>query len=97
MNDGDKSAKWNRGKKLYLLLVYRHLESHNMTQMESEFSENGLGLVPHVLAYMNTSATTAYEADDGSIYHVATRFNLSLLFELVRDWKTPEMYQFHHD
>ena len=89
MNDGDKSAKWNRGKKLYLQLVYRHLKGHNMTQIESEFSKDGMGLVPHVLASINTYAN-AYEADDES------NLNLSLLFELARDWKTPEMYQFQH-
>ena len=56
-----------------------------MKQIESEFSGDGLGLVPHVLACVNTYAL-GYE----------WKYNLSFLFELARDWKTPEMYQLHH-
>ncbi|EJK70935.1 hypothetical protein THAOC_07667 [Thalassiosira oceanica] len=85
MNNRDKSAKWNRSRKLFCLLARRHLDDRNMTQLESEFSEDGAGLLPHVLACINTYATD-YQA----------KFNLSLLFELARDWKTPEMYQFRN-
>ncbi|EJK47303.1 hypothetical protein THAOC_33986 [Thalassiosira oceanica] len=85
MNNRKKSTKWNRSRKLFCLLARRHLDDRNMTQIESEFSEDGMGLLPHVLACINTYATE-YQA----------KFNLSLLFELARDWKTPEMYQFRN-
>mmetsp|Transcript_8302 Transcript_8302/g.19480 ORF Transcript_8302/g.19480 Transcript_8302/m.19480 type:complete len:505 (+) Transcript_8302:100-1614(+) len=84
MNNGDNSAKWNRGRKLFCLLAQRHRDDRNMTQLESEFSQDGMGLVPHVLACINSYAT-----------HDKAKCHLSLLFELARDWKTPEMYQLH--
>ena len=43
-----------------------------------------MGLVPHVLACIYT-----YSADGPK--HEC----LSVLFELTRDWKTPEIYQFN--
>ena len=88
MNDSSKSSKWNRRRKLLWLLEKMHHDGVNMTQIVSEFSEDDLGLVPQVLACINTYAT-----DYGS---VASIYNLSLIFELARDWKTPEMYQFRH-
>ncbi|EJK48587.1 hypothetical protein THAOC_32602 [Thalassiosira oceanica] len=84
MNNRHKSAKWNRGRKLFCLLAQRHRDDRNMTQLESEFSQGGMGLVPHVLACINSYAT-----------HDKAKCHLSLLFELARDWKTPEMYQLH--
>ena len=86
MNVGGKPAKWNRRKKLFWLLAKRHRDGTNMTQIESEFSENGIELVPQLTACINTYAT------DG-----VSKYNLSLLFELARDWKTPEIYQFHRN
>ena len=88
MNDSDKSAKLNRCRKLFWMLAERHRKGLNMTQIETEFSEDSLGVLPHVLACINTYAT-----DYGSY---GSNYNLSLLFELARDWKTPEMYQLHH-
>ncbi|EJK72124.1 hypothetical protein THAOC_06376, partial [Thalassiosira oceanica] len=89
MNNRNKPAKWNRGRKLFCLLAQRHCDDRNMTQIESEFSEDGMGLLPHVLACINTYATD-YRSSSMSV----SNFNLSLLFELARDWKTPEIYQF---
>ena len=83
-NDSDKSAKLNRRKKMFWLLAHRRLNGCIITQLESEFSEKGLGLVPHVLACIN-----AYSAD------YPKDLCLSVLFELARNWKTPEMYQLH--
>ena len=90
MNDCNKDAKWNRRRKLFWLLGRRHIHGLNMTLFEPEFSGDSLGVMPHVLACINTYATTVYAEGYQS------RLHLSLLFELARDWKTPEMYQFHH-
>ena len=87
MNDSDKPAKWNRRRKLIELLAIRHCKGCNMTQIES--SQDGLGVVPHVLACINAYATDCKP-------DFVSKYNLSLLFELARDWKTPEMYQLHH-
>ncbi|EJK72637.1 hypothetical protein THAOC_05812 [Thalassiosira oceanica] len=84
VNTISKSSKSNRGRKLFWLLANRCKEGCNMTQLESEFLEDSIGLVPYVLACANIYAT-----DNES------NSNLSLLFELARDWKTPELYQFH--
>ena len=68
-----------------------------MKQIESEFSGDGLGLLPHVLACINTYAKASDALAKNSYAARATsKFKLSLLFELARDWKTPEMYQLHH-
>ncbi|EJK53965.1 hypothetical protein THAOC_26495, partial [Thalassiosira oceanica] len=56
INHRDKPAKWNRGRKLFCLLAQRHRDDRNMTQLESEFSQDGMGLVPHVLACINSYA-----------------------------------------
>ena len=90
MNRSYGAIKWNRRRKLLWLIEHRHLIGRNTTQIETEFSEDGLGLVPHVLACINTY-TVGFESAD-----VTWSYKLSLLFELARDWKTPEMYQLHH-
>ncbi|EJK61754.1 hypothetical protein THAOC_17700, partial [Thalassiosira oceanica] len=89
MNNNSKSARWNRGGKLFWLLVARHRKGTNVSQLEPEFSEDGMGLVPHVLACISTCSTYWKRTD------FTARWNLSVLFEVVRDWKGPEMYQFH--
>ena len=86
MNDSIKSGKWNRGRKLFWVLVIRH---PNASHIESELPERNMGFVPHVLACINTYSTYWRRSD------FIANCNLSVLFELVRDWKTPEMYQFH--
>ena len=50
MNRRDESAKSNRRRKLFELLVNRHLSGRIISQLESEFSEDAMGLVPHALA-----------------------------------------------
>ena len=84
MNDNDEPAKQNRREKLFSLLLYRYREGCTISQLESEFSEDCMGLVPHVIACINTYA--AYR------HHPQTQC-LSILFELARNWKTPEIYQ----
>ena len=86
MNGDNFSGSFNRGKKLFFVLAARHYrKGYNITQFESEFSGAGMRLVPHVLACVSTySETTKLDVC------------LSVFFELVRDWKTPEMYQFQH-
>ena len=84
MNDDDESESWNRGKKLFFLLVLRHRKGHNITQLESEFSGDDVGLVPRALACINVYSGEYYTSC------------LSIIFELVRNWKMPEMYQFQH-
>ena len=84
MNRSNQSAKLNRAQKLFLLLRKRRREGCSITLLESEFSEEGMRLVPHVLACVNAYAKGCFK-----------RRCLSVLFELVRNWKTPEIYQFH--
>ncbi|EJK75221.1 hypothetical protein THAOC_03064 [Thalassiosira oceanica] len=84
MNKLDTSAKFDRGRKLYNILRQRYHRGCIILQLESEFSGDGIGLVPHVLACVNT-----YSAD------YKPNMCLSILFELARNWKTPEIYQVH--
>ena len=81
MNRNNESAKWNRRRKLCWLLRQRHFDGRIISQLESEFSEDGMGIVPQVLACINM-----YFAD-------SSRYCLEVLFELVRDWKIPEILQ----
>ena len=87
MNDGNKSAKWNRGRKLFSLLRKRHHKGCNIIELESEFTENCMGLVPHVLACVRTYSSTYPRKR-------SKQKCLAVIFELVRGWKMPEMYQF---
>ena len=86
MNDREKSAKFNRRRKLFRQLAIRHLEGCNVPQLEAEFSEEGVRIVPHVLACVNRYCCEEVNRPQDCI---------SILFELARDWKTPEIYQFH--
>ena len=82
MNHYNESAKWNRGRKMILLLEKRHQEGCSISQLKSEFSKDCTELVPHVLARIN-SFCGDFEAQG----------KLSVLFELMRHWKMPEIYQ----
>ncbi|EJK62685.1 hypothetical protein THAOC_16693 [Thalassiosira oceanica] len=84
-NDGHRSAKVVRGMKLFSLIWHRHREDQTTSQLQSEFLDEGVKLVPHVMACINTYAAK-----------FPKRKCLSVLFELARDWKTPEMYQLRH-
>ena len=85
MNRWNQSAKSNRGRKLFLVFAQRHdLKGYNITQFESEFSEDSMKLVPRVMACINT-----YSAD------FPLKVCLWIYFKLVRDWVLPEMYQFY--
>ena len=64
-----------------VLATQRHADGRIISQLESEFSEDGMGIVPQVLACINT-----YFAD-------SSKGPLPILFELVRDWKIPEILQ----
>ena len=83
MNDSDKCSKLNRGRKFYALLAHRHLDGSNVSQLEAEFSEDGVKIAPYVLASVN------------KYYWEEVKDCISILFELARDWKTPEIYQFN--
>ena len=82
----EKSAELNRCSKLFRQLAIRHLEGCNVSQLEAEFSEEGVRIVPHVLACVNRYCCEEVNRPQDCI---------SILFELARDWKTPEIYQFH--
>ena len=84
MNYNNQSAKRNRRKKLFYLLENRHRTGRMISLLESEFSKDSMTLVPHVLACINT-----YSAKNSE------QRCLSILFELARNWKTPEIYQLH--
>ena len=84
MNHSNKSAKWNRRRKLFCLLKNRHRDGCNVSQLESEFTDDSMGIVPHVLACVSTYSAGCSKG------HC-----LSMLFDLARNWKTPEMYHFH--
>ena len=90
LNRDDKSAKSNRGQKLFGLLVGRHHEGCGVSQLELEFSKDCIGLVPHVLACINTYSSNF----EGEGKLPVEKICLSILLELTRDWKTPEIYQF---
>ena len=80
MNDNDEPAKQNRREKLFQLLVMRHHEGCNISLLESEFTENCMGLVPHVLACVSTYSSTY----SGGIFEQKC---LSVIFELVQTGK----------
>jgi len=91
MNFRGVSAKKNRGRKLLSVLLKRHRKGCNISQLESEFSEDCFGLVPHVLACIH--AYSLYDPTYGHVPLIQCN-SLSFLFELLRGWKMPEMYQF---
>ena len=53
MNFGHVSAKSNRGRKMFRLLRRGYREGCIIPQLESEFSENAMVLVPHVFSCIN--------------------------------------------
>jgi len=88
-NDNRKfsSSISKRGAKIYQLLSKRNKEGSNVRHFESEFEigdeeEDSLKLVPKVLecihSYPRASKLTVHP--------------LSILFEVIRGWKMPELY-----
>jgi len=79
-----------RGSKIYKLLSERNKEGSNVQHLNSEFedgdeeNDNSLKLVPHVLECVYR------------YYHNASRINelpLSIMYEILRGWKMPELYE----
>ncbi|EJK44910.1 hypothetical protein THAOC_36517 [Thalassiosira oceanica] len=84
MNNSNDSAKLNRRKKLFMLIRKRHRNGCQISQLETEFSESSVGIMPHVLSFISMH-------ESRNMKH----YCLSVLFEMMRDWKTPEIYQFY--
>ena len=68
---------------MFSLLAHKHLKGGCIiSQLQSEFPGYGIGLIPQVLTCINTYA-------EGS----SKRRGLSVLFDLIRNWKMPEIFQ----
>ena len=85
INDGNKSAKSNRARKILWLLEKRQRGGCIISELESTFPEDCIGLVPHVFACINTYST---ELSNAYSTNKPWKRCLWLLFELTRGWKT---------
>ena len=73
----------NRGRKIYRLLDSRHWEGTNVQHLDAEFGDESLKLVPKVLEAVNVYA----EYGDEDVHP------LSLMYEIMRSWKMPSLYE----
>ena len=85
IND-DEESKVNRGRKIYRLLESRHREGTNARHLDAEFDDDSLRLVPKVLEAVHHNAGYGL----GRVGHVHP---LSLLYEILRSWKMPTLYE----
>ena len=79
------TARYNRRRKLYHLLSVRNREGSNVRHLNLEFraendeDDDSIKLVPKVLESINRSSPIAKP--------------LSILYEITRSWKMPELYE----
>ena len=79
------SPEVNRGRKIYSLLSSRNREGNNVYHLDAEFEDDSLKLVPKVLESVNIYARHSYRAD--------TVPPLSIMYEILRSWKMPNLYE----
>ena len=77
-----------RNRKLYELLSERNAENSNVRHLDAEFEEEAciIKLVPSVLECIKRLSVD--RATGASV-------PLSILFELIRNWKMPELFERH--
>ena len=83
------TPKQNRTQKLYHLLSLRNREGSNVRHLNSEFGDEDedeitLKLVPRVLE-------SVHRCSEG--YRPTTVRPLSIMYEILRGWKMPELYE----
>ena len=76
----------NRGRKIYSILSSSNREGSNVRHLDSEFEDDYLKLVPKVLESVHGYA--GY-----SSHPTGDVRPLSIMYEVLRSWKMPTLYE----
>ena len=93
-NSGSRDPKTTRSMKIYHLLSERNIEGSNVRHLNAEFEdedEDSLKLVPYVLAVIQHYHDATQKTGD-FVKSVSIK-PLSIMYEIVRGWKMPELYE----
>jgi len=81
--------EWNRRKKIYTILSMRNMNRQNAAHFESE--NMGIKYLPQILSILKQfSEHNLHNEDDDVGDHDVKP--LSIVYEIMRDWKMPELY-----
>lgn len=81
---------WNRRKKIYTILSMRNANRHNAAYFESD--RISIKHLPQILSILKPfSEHTLHNEDDDIGDHDDVK-PLSIVYEIMRDWKMPELY-----
>ena len=89
MHDPSITPKCNRARKMYHLLSLRSRERSNVKYLNSEFDDedDSLTLVPNVLASVQQYCY-------GGMHDYSDQVHpLSIMYEILRSWKMPQLYE----
>jgi len=101
-NEGAGKPQIKRSTKIYQLLFERNKEGSNVQHLNAEFEddeEDSLKLVPKVLerVHLNYDSMIQNAEDDDSNseeeINPSPSYPLSIMFEVLRGWKMPELYE----
>ena len=84
INDDEEEPKVNRGRNIFSLLSSRNREGVNVQHFDAEFEDDSLRVVPKVLEAVNVYAGYA---------SAAAVHPLSVMYEVLRSWKMPTLYE----
>ena len=81
--------------KLYVLFETRHTTISNSRHLNSEFGGDAIGLSPFVLNFINRHVHEGHKllTRDWSSRSLAKASPLSILYEILRNWKMPELFE----
>ncbi|KAL7537176.1 hypothetical protein ACHAXR_007645 [Thalassiosira sp. AJA248-18] len=86
------NSKRNRRMKIYYLLSSRNREGSNAHHLDSDIGEESLKLAPEVLQCVNHCSGCEQDEvrqDDGVVKP------LSIIYEILRNWRMPSLYEIH--
>lgn len=86
----NEDANMTRARKIYTVLSNRSKDCTNAQHFDEELGEDSLLLVPWVLACLNSGYHRVYGFRGDDDVHP-----LSIMYEGMRSWKMPELYERH--
>ena len=91
-NDCNEGRWTNRSKKIYHLLSNRNKEGSNLQHLNAEFAEDEDSLALKIVPIMLDCIYRYYSGPGRRLGTRTTSRPLSIIYEILRGWKMPELY-----
>jgi len=86
------NAMWNRRKKIYIILSTRNINRRNAAHFESD--DISIKHIPQILSILKPFSEHALYNEDYDTRDEHEVTPLSIAYEILRDWKMPELYSY---